>query len=167
PLMKSTFARRIRQWLLTLRKQNAAVVLVTQSLAQLYESPHRQVLLESCPTRILLPNPDAQGREAAALYADLGLQPGEIEILARARPKRDYYFVSPRGRRLFELGIGPAALAFLGTPEGMSLPETLRAVRTCRERAGELWPAAWLRDRGLPTAAERFERLSLDGGLSK
>jgi type IV secretion/conjugal transfer VirB4 family ATPase len=33
PLMKSAFAARIKQWLLTLRKQNAAVVLATQSLA--------------------------------------------------------------------------------------------------------------------------------------
>jgi hypothetical protein len=40
--MKSAFASRIKQWLLTLRKQNAAVVLATQSLSQLWESPHRR-----------------------------------------------------------------------------------------------------------------------------
>jgi type IV secretion system protein TrbE len=37
PLTSDSFADKIKEWLLTLRKRNAAVVLVTQSLAQLYE----------------------------------------------------------------------------------------------------------------------------------
>lgn len=167
PLLHSHFAGRIKQWLLTLRKQNAAVVLVTQSLAQLYESPHRHTMLESCPTRILLPNPDAASPQTAALYAELGLSPAAIERLARARLKQDYFFVSPRGRRLFELGLGPVALAFLSASEGKSAPETLRLAREMRERFGRSWPAAWLRDLGLPAEAARFERFATEGGPSK
>jgi len=40
------------------------------------------------------------------------LNDSQIEIVARATPKRDYYCQSRRGNRLFELGLGPVALAF-------------------------------------------------------
>src|SRR6202043_3990369 len=131
---------RIKQWLLTLRKQNAAVLLATQSLAQLYESPNRAILLESCPTKILLPNPEATAPGHIGLYRDLGLNDTEIELLARARRKRDYYFKSPRGSRLFELGLGPVALAFVGTPEGLSLAEAIAEARSLIARDGAARP---------------------------
>ena len=154
PLMKSAFAARIKQWLLTLRKQNAAVVLATQSLSQLSGSPHRAVLLESCPTRILLPNPEAASPAHAALYRDLGLNDAELHLLARARRKRDYYFKSPRGSRLFELGLGPLALAFLGTPEGMTQAEAIALARPLLATHGPAWPREWLARRGItPPAA--------------
>jgi type IV secretion system protein VirB4 len=153
PLMKGIFAARIRQWLLTLRKQNAAVVLATQSLAQLYESPNRAVLLESCPTRILLPNPEAATPGQIGLYRDLGLNDTEIDLLARARRKRDYYFKSPRGSRLFELGLGPLALAFVGTPEGATQAEAIAEARPLIARHGAAWPREWLLRRGVPPPA--------------
>jgi type IV secretion/conjugal transfer VirB4 family ATPase len=160
PLMKSAFASRIKQWLLTLRKQNAAVVLATQSLAQLWESPHRHILLESCPTRILLANPEAAAPVHAGLYRELGLNATEISLLSHARRKRDYYFKSPRGSRLFELGLGPAALAFLGTPEGMTLAEVRSTVRPLMAQHGSRWPSAWLRSRGLAAAADQLDALT-------
>jgi type IV secretion system protein TrbE len=116
PLMRSAFAARIRQWLLTLRKQNAAVVLVAHSPAQLENISGAQVIWESCPTRIYLPNADATAPNTAAVYARMGLSEREIVTVARATPKRDYYFTSPRGRRVFELGLGPIARRLLATP---------------------------------------------------
>jgi type IV secretion system protein VirB4 len=159
PLMKSLFAQRIRSWLLTLRKQNAAVVLVTQSLSQLYVSEHRHVFVESCPTRILLPNPDAESPGHAPLYADLGLSPAAIALLSKATPKRDYYFTSPAGQRLFQLDLGPAALAFLAAAEGTSLQETVARAEALRARDPLTWPAQWLRDRGLEVWADRYIQL--------
>jgi type IV secretory pathway VirB4 component len=154
PLMKSAFASRIKQWLLTLRKQNAAVVLATQSLSQLWESPHRHVLLESCPTRILLPNPEAASPAQRGLYRDLGLNDAEVQLLARATRKRDYYFKSPRGSRLFELGLGPLALAFVGTPEGMTQAEAIAEARPLIARHGAAWPREWLARRGVTPPGE-------------
>src|SRR3546814_3769287 len=40
-----------------------------------------------------------------------GLNDRQIEILARATPKRDYHCQSRRGNRLFELGLSDVALA--------------------------------------------------------
>ena len=50
-------------------------------------------------------------RRSLAIYRRFGLNDRQIEIIARATPKRDYYCQSRRGNRLFELGLGPLALA--------------------------------------------------------
>ena len=50
------FATRIREWLKTLRKKNVAVVFATQSLADIATSSIAPAIIESCPTRIYLPN---------------------------------------------------------------------------------------------------------------
>jgi type IV secretion system protein VirB4 len=132
PLMRSAFAARIKQWLLTLRKQNAAVVLVAHNVTQLSGMP---IIWESCPTRIYLPNADAASPDTAAIYAGLGLTAREISLIARAAPKRDYYFTSPRGSRLFELSLGPVARALLASGD---------AVRAGATRAMHEHGAAWL-----------------------
>lgn len=155
-LMKTIFADKIKQWLLTLRKRNAAVLLVAHSVGQLANTPHRHVLIESCPTRIFLPNPDATSSETALQYADLGVNAREIAIIARATPKRHYYLTSPSGRRLVELGLGPLALSLLATPDGMTANDVRRRIRDLTAQHGRLWPVHWLRDRGLPTWANRF-----------
>jgi type IV secretion system protein TrbE len=59
PLAKPAFRDTAIKWLRTLRKANASVVLVTQSLSELAALPEAQLLFESCPTRICLPNPGA------------------------------------------------------------------------------------------------------------
>src|SRR5207248_11218800 len=69
-LMHSLFGARINQWLLTLRKQNAAVVLATQSPAQLAQLSNRHTVVDSCPTRIYLPNPDAVTPAQESPYRD-------------------------------------------------------------------------------------------------
>ncbi len=149
PLLRTAFATRIRQWLLTLRKQNAAVLLVAHSLAQLDQVPAKQVLIESCPTRVLLPNPEAANSANARLYHDLGLNDREVAIVARAVPKRDYYVTSPLGARLVSLDLGPVALAFLGSPSGMAPDEVRRVVDMLVDREGDGWAAAWLRRLGV------------------
>jgi type IV secretion system protein VirB4 len=148
PLLRTVFARRIQQWLLTLRKQNAAVVLVAHSPAQLDGVPAREIIIESCPTRVLLPNPEAATPAGATRYRDLGLNDRELGILATAVPKRDYYVKSPLGSRLVRLDLGPVALAFLGTPDGRSPDELRPEVAALAAREGPAWPAAWARSHG-------------------
>ena len=106
------FAGKLREWLKTLRKKNASVVFATQSLADIDGSAIAPAIIESCPTRILLPNDRAIEPQIMAVYRRFGLNDRQIEILARAIPKRDYYCQSRRGNRLFELGLGEIALAF-------------------------------------------------------
>jgi type IV secretion system protein VirB4 len=146
------FAPKIEEWLRVLRKRNCAVVLASQSLAEVYGSPKRDLLLESCPTKVFLPNPEARSPHSSTQYRELGLNSRQIELIADSVPKRHYYLLSPLGRRLIELTLGPIALSFIG----VSGPEDRRRAETLVEAEGARWPMAWLRERGLPKAAEEW-----------
>ena len=76
------FAARIREWLKTLRKKNVAVVFATQSLADIERSTIAPALIESCPTRIFLPNDRALEPQAKSVYERFGLNARQIEILS-------------------------------------------------------------------------------------
>ena len=79
------FAARIREWLKTLRKKNVAVVFATQSLADIERSTIAPALIESCPTRIFLPNDRALEPQARSVYERFGLNARQIEILGLRR----------------------------------------------------------------------------------
>jgi type IV secretion system protein VirB4 len=66
------FAGKLREWLKTLRKKNASVVFATQSLADIDGSAIAPAIIESCPTRILLPNDRAIEPQIMTIYRHLG-----------------------------------------------------------------------------------------------
>lgn len=113
-LADTLFARRFRQWLLELRKKNAGVVFVTQLLTTFLESDLRDAILENCPQRVFLPNPAATDPHAAEAYEAFGLNQRQIELVARATGKRDYYLDTPEGSRMIQLGLSEIELAVLG-----------------------------------------------------
>ena len=166
------FAARIREWLKVLRKKNVAVVFATQSLADIADSPIAPAIIESCPQRILLPNDRAIEPQSEAAYARFGLNARQIELIARATPKRHYYLQSARGNRLFELGLGPVTLALCGASD----PETQKRIDALLHEHGEAeFAAHFLRGAGLDWAAELLagfasptspENLSLEEGES-
>jgi type IV secretion system protein VirB4 len=109
------FAARLQAWLKTLRKKNVYVVFATQEVADAASKPELlSTILSACPTKIFLPDEEALVPAMAEAYQRIGLSTAEIQILARAQKKRDYYYRSVRGRRLFKLDLGPVALAFVG-----------------------------------------------------
>ena len=154
-LTNSVFGAKIEEWLRTLRKKNAAVVLATQSLSEIANSPQRDVILESCPTKLYLPNAEAKNASSREMYRRFGLSDRQIDILADAAPKRHYYYVSPLGRRLFQFSLGPVALAFIGAGS----KDDVVAARRMIERHGDRWTTEWLSHHGLPDWAEYLEKL--------
>lgn len=145
------FAAQLREWLKTLRKKNASVVFATQSLADIDGSQIAPAIIESCPTRIFLPNERAAEPQIARIYERFGLNARQIEILTQARPKRDYYCQSRRGNRLFDLGLGEVALAFTAAS---SKTDQQQIAAVVAEHGRDGFAAAWLRARGLDWAAE-------------
>ncbi|HSX53823.1 MAG TPA: conjugal transfer protein TrbE, partial [Sphingomonas sp.] len=144
------FAARIREWLKTLRKKNVAVIFASQSLADIADSGIAPAIIESCPQRILLPNAAASEPQGRAAYERFGLNGAQIELLSRATPKRHYYLQSARGNRLFELGLGPIALALCGSSD----PATqARVDALLAEHGGGDFAAKFLDDAGLDWAA--------------
>ena len=145
-----TFAGRIREWLKTLRKRNVSVVFATQSLSDVQRSGIAPAIVESCASRIFLPNPQATEPQLRSVYQGFGLNDRQIAIIANAQPKCDYYYQSQLGNRLFELGLGPIALAFAASGR----PEDQRAIdRVLDHSSGPAFAEAWLRERGLGWAA--------------
>ena len=143
------FAGQLREWLKTLRKKNASVIFATQSLADIDGSPIAAAIIESCPTRLFLPNERAFEPQIASIYRRFGLNDRQIEILSRATPKRDYYCQSRRGNRLFELGLSEVALAFTAASSKTDQADIARII-TEHGRGG--FAAAWLRHKGLDWA---------------
>jgi type IV secretion system protein VirB4 len=145
------FSQQLKRWLKTLRKANASVIFATQSLADIGGSAIAPALIESCPSRIFLPNANALEPQIAEIYRSFGLNSRQIQLVARSMPKRDYYLQSARGNRLFELGLGDVALALCAT----SSPEDQQSI-------DRIWDAAhpenflgdWLRHKNLSWAAE-------------
>ncbi len=151
------FSKQLAEWLVTLRKKNASVVFATQSLAQLEKSTIAPAIIESCPTRLLLPNDRAVEPQITAIYRRFGLNDRQIEILARATPKRDYYCQSRKGDRLFELGMSEVGLA-LCAASAKSDQALIADILAEHGRAGFL--AAWLRVRGVEWAADLIPNLT-------
>jgi type IV secretion system protein VirB4 len=156
------FAARIREWLKVLRKKNVAVVFATQSLADIAGSSIAPAIVESCPQRIFLPNDRAVEPQARQAYESFGLNARQIELIARATPKRDYYLQSQRGNRLFDLGLGRIALAFCGASDPAAQRRIDHVLATCGSagfaraflvEAGLDWAAAALDD--FPAAPPR------------
>ncbi|PQA86205.1 MULTISPECIES: conjugal transfer protein TrbE [Hyphococcus] len=108
------FSGRIRDWLKTLRKKNVSVIFATQSLSDVQASPIAPAIIESCPSRIFLPNPRARESSIYSAYANFGLNGRQIDIIASMTPKQEYYYQSPVGNRIFDLRLGDIALAFCG-----------------------------------------------------
>jgi type IV secretion system protein VirB4 len=144
------FASRIRDWLKTLRKKNVAVVFATQSLADIAGSSIAPAIIESCPTRIFLPNDRAIEPQIRDIYERFGLNPRQIELIARATPKRDYYAQTARGNRMFELDLGPLALAICAasTPQDQRLIDALSV-----SNGPEHFPQAFLAAKGFAEEA--------------
>ena len=155
------FSRQLGEWLVTLRKKNASVIFATQSLAQLEKSTIAPAIIESCPTRIMLPNERAIEPQITAIYRRFGLNDRQIEILARAIPKRDYYCQSRRGNRLFELGLSEVGLALCAASAKSDQSEIARIFK---EHGRDGFLDAWLRHRGVDWAADLIPSLTNLGG---
>ena len=140
------FRAKIREWLKVLRKANCCVVLATQSLSDAANSGILDVLLESCPTKILLPNENAEQKGSGDIlgprdfYAMIGLNDRQVEIIKHSTPKRHYYVWSADGRRLIDLRLGPIALSFVGA----SGKKDLAIIRDLIAAHGAEWPYHWL-----------------------
>jgi type IV secretion system protein TrbE len=144
------FKSKIQGWLRLLRSKNCGVIMATQSLSDAVRSGLMDVLVESCPTKIFLPNDQAHLRGTPEVpgpydfYRALGMNDTQIELIRSATPKQDYYLTSPAGNRLFQFGLGPIALSFAGATSREAVEQVLEYER----RYGDQWAFRWLEDRG-------------------
>jgi type IV secretion system protein VirB4 len=86
-------------------------------------------------------------------YRRIGLSGRQIELIKTSIPKRHYYYTSPYGKRLFELGLGNVAKCFTTA----SSKEQIKLVDSLIDTYGESWPAEWLKYNGHNEWAEAWK----------
>jgi type IV secretion system protein VirB4 len=106
--------------------------------------------MEACPTKIRLANAEAANVQSRRLYEAVGLNDREIQIVQGAIPKRQYYVISPEGRRLISLRLDGVALAFVG----VNSPDDRKKAEEVMHAHPRTWQAEWLRQRGLSDWAD-------------
>jgi len=116
-LKNEIFADKIAEWLKVLRKKNVYVIFATQDVGDVAKSPLKTTIIQQCLTKIYLADPSALTAGLMDVYREFGLADSEISLIAGAAMKRDYFYTSPVGRRLFQLDLGPLALALIGSPD--------------------------------------------------
>jgi type IV secretion system protein VirB4 len=150
----TTFAAKIEDWLLTLRKKKVAVIFATQTINSVSKSAVAPVIWDNCLTRIYLPNAAANDPQTKPYYAGQGLNDRQIDLIAGARRKRQYYYASADGNRMFELGLGELGLALVGSS---STEDHKMADEVLASFGDGLFLPAFLRAKGLDWAADMVD----------
>ncbi|HYL98182.1 MAG TPA: DUF87 domain-containing protein [Blastocatellia bacterium] len=100
PRIKSYIVEALKTW----RKQNAAMILSTQSLDELRKSDIVDVIIETCATKIFLANPDMD-RE---LYrTQFHLNETEIDVITGLVPKRQFLIKNHEIAKVVNLEVDP------------------------------------------------------------
>jgi type IV secretion system protein VirB4 len=154
-LQHELFRERLKDWLKTMRRKNAAVVLATQQISDVAKSDIADVVLENCSTKILLPNAEARNPGTREFYGRIGLNERELDILQVSIPKKHYYVISKLGRRLVDLGVGKVALSWVG----VNGKEERQIVESVMEQFPDAWREEWLRLKGLEEWADYLKTL--------
>lgn len=155
-LLISLFAAKFREWMKVLRKKNVSLVFATQDLKDITESPVASAVIDNCPTRVFLANRQATDPVSRAVYEQFGLNDTQINLIANAVAKRQYYFQSPEGNRLFELGLGDVELAFVGS--GSAQDQQL-INRILQEHGKKDFAHHLLQAKGLDVTARQLEAI--------
>ena len=153
-LKNKLFLEKIQTWLRELRKNEVAVIFASQSLADAIDTSLMPLLLESCQTKILLPNKEALNPAISAMYKKMGLNEAQINMIAEAIGKKEYFYHSSAGVRLFDLAMGELALAICGNA-GLDVAKQCDEIILLHGKDNFLYH--WLKLKKLDWAAEMFK----------
>lgn len=136
-LAEPRFAERLDDWLRTLAKKNAFVMLATQSLAEIADSKIFSTLIDNIPNRIFLANPNAFAH--IDLYTKkFSLNRAQVDRIRTATPKLHYYIVTPKMSRMVEVRLPREILAVVRSDDHA------QAVFNKHYRKGEV--SEWIKD---------------------
>jgi type IV secretion system protein VirB4 len=125
-LADDMFVKRLHDWLVTMRKRNCVVVMLTQTPGDLEDSPVGQIIAESVTTQFLFPNARAN--------------PKDYKILRLNNREADFLASSTGGQRLALLRSGPDSLYINTDLSGLGgLVTVLGGGKTGDEKAPYGW----------------------------
>jgi type IV secretion system protein TrbE len=106
------FSAKIREWLKTIPKKLAFVIMATQSIDDLAGSDIFSSISDNVPTRIFLPNRHANAYREMYIK-QFGLNDAQINRIRNAIDKQQYYLTTPEISRMVETRFSPEILACL------------------------------------------------------
>lgn len=111
-LKEPKFESKIMDWLKTLRKFGAFLVMATQSLDELAKADIFASIIDNIPNKIFLANPSAEAHYE--LYTKkFSLNDEQVTRIKNAIPKRNYYIVTQQLSRMIQVSFHPEILACL------------------------------------------------------
>jgi type IV secretion system protein VirB4 len=122
----------MEEWLTTLRKKFVFCVFATQEVSKAAASTISTAIASMCLTKIYLADPSAMTQIVKQYYYQFGLEENEILSVSRAIMKRDYFYKSPLGARMFQLNLDKFQLALLSPDH--TLLDDLEAEYGCNSR---------------------------------
>ena len=141
-----------KDWLRTTRKKSVSLGFMTHSLSDVFGTELGRLteigplLLESCPVRFYVANPEASKPTIRAIYRQIGLDDTAIDQIAIMRPQREYYYeLREVGQRPFTLQFSPFMLDCMArnsSADHRLIDEILR------KEGREGFMAGWLRHHG-------------------
>ena len=112
PTIRAYITEALKTW----RKQNAALILATQSSDDLARSELARVIVESCPTKIFLANPGLDRATSRELF---GLNETEVERIATLIPRQQILLKRPGLAKVLNVFVDPASAALFSTGVGV------------------------------------------------
>jgi type IV secretion system protein VirB4 len=94
----------VTEALKTWRKRNAAVLLATQSSEDFADPDLLRTIVESCPTKVFLSNPDLDPARARELFR---LNDVELARIVDLQPRRQFLLKRPDAAKVLELTVDP------------------------------------------------------------
>lgn len=108
------FKDKLREYFKDMRKKNTSIIFATQNLTDIANKTDLMTtVMENCPSRIFLPNINAINEQNKEMYKQFGCNETQINIIATMTPKRDYYYSSSKGNRIFRLALQPMEAVFV------------------------------------------------------
>jgi len=102
PIVKAYVTGALKTW----RKRNASVLLSTQSTDDFADRDLLRTVIESCPTKVFLSNPDLDARRARDLFH---LNDVEVARIMDLQPRRQFLLKRPDAAKVLELTVDPRA----------------------------------------------------------
>jgi type IV secretion system protein VirB4 len=131
------FASRINEWLRTLAKKNAFLVMATQSLDEIKASSVFSSVVDNVPNRIFLPNAEAMNPARREVYRDaFSLNDAQILRIRDGIPKRQYYIVTPEISRMVDCVL-PRAVVNVVRSDARAQKVFTRHLQAGREGRGQ------------------------------
>lgn len=116
------FATKLREWVKVFRRKNTSIVFATQELGDILNSPLFTAINDACKTKIFLANPNAKTETYIETYKKFGLNEEEIDLIANATEKKDYFIKTSTGfARKFSLALGKNTLKLVASSRAEEL----------------------------------------------